>query len=112
MKSTTESGRDVPVSGQSAAKAPALYQGFDGLLGVLAYTFARIGSVVNLKVEDYYPSGKRFLLRFREKGGKEKELSVHHKLEELLDQYFGATGLAKEPDSPLFPAAIGTHLLF
>jgi integrase/recombinase XerD len=32
------------------------------LLGVLAYTFARIGAVVNLKVEDYYPSGKRFLL--------------------------------------------------
>ena len=30
MKSTTESGRDVPVSGQSAAKVPALYQGFDG----------------------------------------------------------------------------------
>jgi site-specific recombinase XerD len=44
------------------------------LLGVLAYTFARIGAVVNLKVEDYYPSGKRFLLRFKEKGGKEKEL--------------------------------------
>jgi hypothetical protein len=32
---------------------------------------------VNLKVEDYYPSGKRFLLRFKEKGGKEKELPVH-----------------------------------
>jgi len=32
------------------------------LLATLAYTFARIGSVVNLKVEDYYPSGKRFLL--------------------------------------------------
>ena len=56
------------------------------LLGVLAYTFARIGAVVNLKVEDYYPSGKRFLLRFKEKGGKEKELPVHHKLEELLDR--------------------------
>ena len=25
------------------------------LLGALAYTFARIGAVVNLKVEDYYP---------------------------------------------------------
>jgi site-specific recombinase XerD len=37
------------------------------LLGDLAYTFARIGAAVNLKVEDYYPSGKRFLLlRFRE----------------------------------------------
>ena len=77
------------------------------LLGVLAYTFARIGAVVNLKVEDYYPSGKRFLLRFKEKGGKEKELPVHHKLEELLDEYLKATGLEKEPGSPLFPAALG-----
>src|SRR6202795_5010012 len=77
------------------------------LLGVLAYTFARIGAVVNLKVEDYYPSGKRFLLRFKEKGGKEKELPVHHKLEELLDQYLKATGLEKEPESPLFPASLG-----
>ena len=61
---------------------------------------------VNLKVEDYYPSGKRFLLRFKEKGGKEKELPVHHKLEEMLDQYLKATGLEKEPESPLFPAAL------
>src|SRR5580692_8447262 len=77
------------------------------LIGTLAYTFARIGAVVNLKVEDYYPSGKRFLLRFKEKGGKEKELPVHHKLEELLDQYLKASGLEKEPGSPLFPAALG-----
>ena len=76
------------------------------LLATLAYTFARIGSVVNLKVEDCYPSGKRFLLRFKEKGGKEKELPVHHKLEEILDQYLKATGLEKEPQSPLFPAAV------
>jgi len=32
---------------------------------------------------------------------------VHHKLEELLDQYLKATGLAAEPGSPLFPAAWG-----
>jgi site-specific recombinase XerD len=42
------------------------------LLGTLAYTFARTGAVVNVKVQDYYPSGKRFFLRFKEKGGKEK----------------------------------------
>ena len=76
------------------------------LLGTLAYTFARIGAVVRLKVEDYYPSGKRFMLRFKEKGGKEKELPVHHKLEELLDEYLQATGLANEPGSLLFPAAV------
>jgi hypothetical protein len=62
---------------------------------------------VNLRVQDYYPSGKRFLLRFKEKGGKEKELPVHHKLEELLDEYLKATGLDNEPGSPLFPAALG-----
>ena len=42
-----------------------------------------------------------------EKGGKEKELPVHHKLEELLDQYLKATDLEKELGSPLFPASIG-----
>jgi len=31
----------------------------------------------------------------------------HHKLEELLDQYLKATGLEKEPGSPLFPVSIG-----
>jgi site-specific recombinase XerD len=65
------------------------------LLGVLAYTFARIGAVVNLKVEDYYPSGKRFLLRFREKGGKEKELPVHHKLEEFPGRIPGVWGVTE-----------------
>ena len=40
-------------------------------------------------------------------GGNEKELPVHHKLEELLDQYLKASGLEKEPQSPLFPASIG-----
>ena len=74
---------------------------------IAAEFHSRAGAVVNLKVEDYYPSGKRFLLRFKEKGGKEKELPVHHKLEELLDQYLKASGLEKEPDSPLFPASIG-----
>jgi hypothetical protein len=34
------------------------------LLGVLAYTFARTGAAVNLRVEDYYATGKWFLLRF------------------------------------------------
>jgi integrase/recombinase XerD len=77
------------------------------LLRHSAYTFARIGVVVNLKVQDYYQSGKRFFLRFKEQGGKEKELPVHHKLEELLDEYLKATGLGNEPDSLFFPAALG-----
>jgi integrase/recombinase XerD len=46
------------------------------------------------------------LLRFKEKGGKEKELPVHHKLEEILEQYLKATGLEMEPESPLFPVSL------
>ena len=42
------------------------------LLGVLAYTFARIGSVVNPKVEDYYPSGKRVFAPLPRKGRERK----------------------------------------
>src|SRR3984957_20742705 len=77
------------------------------LLGTLAYTFARIGSVLNLKVEDYFQTGKRSLIRFREKGGKETEIPVHHKLEELLDQYLEISGLTNRPTPPLFPIAVG-----
>ena len=54
------------------------------LLGTLAYTFARIGAVVNLKVEDYFQTGKRSMIRFREKGGKETEIPVHHKWRSFL----------------------------
>jgi hypothetical protein len=51
--------------------------------------------------------GNGFCSGFKEKGGKEKELTMHHKLEELLNQYLKATGLEKEPRSPLFPVALG-----
>jgi hypothetical protein len=52
-------------------------------------------------------SVKRFLLRFKEKGSKEKELPVYHKLEELPDQYLKATGLEKESQSSVFPVRLG-----
>jgi site-specific recombinase XerD len=77
------------------------------ILGVLAYTFARIGAVVSLQVKDYFQVGKRSVLRFSEKGGKEKEIPVHHKLESILDRYLDASGLRGRPDSPLFLAARG-----
>ena len=33
------------------------------------------------------------MIRFSEKGGKEMEIPVHHKLEELLDRYLEISGL-------------------
>jgi integrase len=73
------------------------------LLGTLAYTFARIGAVVNLKVEDCFQTVKRSMIRFREKDGKETVLPVNHKLEELLHRYLEISGLKNRSNAPLFP---------
>ena len=47
--------------------------------------------------------GKRSLIRFREKGGKEKEIPVHHRLVEYLDVYLKAAKFSEQPASPPFP---------
>jgi site-specific recombinase XerD len=77
------------------------------LLGVMAYTFARVGAVVSLTKEDYFCPEKRSILRFSEKGGKQKEIPVHHMLEQYLDQYLTAAKLSDDPKQPLFKSTRG-----
>jgi len=48
------------------------------LMAVMTYTFARVGAVVAMRVEDYYPGGKRWWVRLHEKGGKRHEMPAHH----------------------------------
>jgi integrase/recombinase XerD len=74
------------------------------LIGVMVYTFARVGAVLGMSVRDYYQQGKRWCIRLHEKGGKEHELPAHHKAEEYLDAYLAAAGLAGDEDAPLFPS--------
>lgn len=75
------------------------------LLATLAYTFTRIRAAIGLAFADYFPNGKRWLLRFNEKGRKQKELPVPYQLEQALDDYVLKTKLLEEPGVPLFPAA-------
>jgi integrase len=78
------------------------------LIGTLVYSFARIGAALAMKIEDYYPEGKRWKLRLHEKGGKEHVVPVHHVLEEYLDAYLDITGIRFQPKGPLFRSfAIG-----
>jgi site-specific recombinase XerD len=77
------------------------------LLGVMAYTFARIGAVVTLTQQDYFQPDKRSILRFREKGGKEKEIPVHHMLEKYLDEYLAGANPSDDPKQPLFRSTRG-----
>src|SRR5690242_17039036 len=55
------------------------------LIALMTYTFARIGAAVGMRVEDYYPEGKRWWVRLHEKGGKEHAMPAHHNLEAWLD---------------------------
>ncbi len=77
------------------------------LIGVLIYSFAMVSAAVSMRVEDYFPQGKRWWLRLHEKGGKHHEMPVHHTLEEYLDAYIDAAVIAKEPKGPLFRASNG-----
>jgi site-specific recombinase XerD len=77
------------------------------LIGVMVFSFARIGAVVGMKVEDYYKNGKRWWLRLHEKGGKFHEVPAHHSAEEYLDAYLEAAGIAWDTKTPLFRSTIG-----
>jgi len=72
------------------------------LIGVMVYSFARVGAVVAMDVEDYFQQGKRFWFRLHEKGGKRHDVPAHHKAEEYVDAYMAAAGIADQRDTPLF----------
>lgn len=72
------------------------------LIGVMVYSFARISAALGMRVEDYYQAGKRWKLRFMEKGGKYNEVVAHHNAEAYLDAYLEAAGIEGEKKSPLF----------
>ena len=67
-------------------------------------SFARVSAVARMRVEDYFPSGKRWHVRLAEKGGKRRTLPVHHEAEAYLDAWLEAAGIASEKKAPLFRA--------
>ena len=73
------------------------------LIGLMGYTFARVGAAVGMKIEDYYVQKRRGWVRLHEKGGKVTELPCHHNLEQFLEEWLAGSGLSSEPNAPLFP---------
>ncbi len=76
------------------------------LIAVMTYALARIGAVVGMRVEDYYPVGKRWWVRLHEKGGKRHEMPAHHSLETYLDEYIAAAGIRDDAKTPLFRSTV------
>ena len=78
------------------------------LLGTLAYTGARVGAVTQLRRGDLEDQGPQRVLRFREKGGKQRQIPVRHDLDRWLGDYLEAAGIEDVPkETPLFRSALG-----
>lgn len=57
------------------------------IIALMTFTFARVGAVLALNIEDYFAKGARRWIRLREKGGKYLEAPLHHAADEYLHRY-------------------------
>ena len=72
------------------------------IIAAMVYSFARVGAMLAMKVEDYYAQGRRAWLRLQEKGGKQHEMPAHHNLESYIDAYVEGGGVRRGHEgSPL-----------
>ena len=72
------------------------------LIGLMVYSFARIGAALSMTVEDVFVQQRRLWVRLREKGGKQHEMPCHHNLETYLHAYIEGGSLANDLKGPLF----------
>ena len=76
------------------------------LIGLMVYTFARVGAAIKMRVEDVYIQGRRTWVRLHEKGGKQHEMPCHHNLEAWLHEYIEGAQLTGAKGY-LFRSAVG-----
>ncbi|MCW5687107.1 MAG: tyrosine-type recombinase/integrase [Pseudolabrys sp.] len=72
------------------------------LIGIMVYSFARIGAALRMDVDDLFIQNRRLWARLLEKGGKRHEMPCHHNLEAYLQEYVDRCGLTADPNAPLF----------
>jgi site-specific recombinase XerD len=113
---TVRGPRHVVTSGQTPVLDPAeareLLDSIDvsthaglrdrALIGLMVYSFARIGAALGMTVEDVFTQNRRVWVRLRERGGKRHAMPCHHNLEEYLIAYLDGAGLRTDLRGPLF----------
>lgn len=72
------------------------------LIGLMVYSFARIGAALAMRVEDVFMQNRRLWVRLHEKGGKRHEMPCHHNLEDCLTAYIDGCDLRGDRKGPLF----------
>lgn len=77
------------------------------LIGLMVYSFARVGAVVNMRVGDYYQNGRRWWVRLHEKAGKFHEVPAHHTADEYIHAYIEAAGIGDDLKGMLWRSTRG-----
>lgn len=72
------------------------------IIGLMVYSFARIGAALAMRVEDVFVQNRRLWVRLHEKGGKRHEMPCHHNLEEYLTAYIDGCELRGQARGPPF----------
>ncbi len=72
------------------------------LIGLLVFSFSRIGAALKMRVSDIRIKDGRHWVRLHEKGGRHHEMPLNRKAEQYLLAYINLAGLRQEPTTPLF----------
>src|SRR5205814_7596002 len=70
------------------------------IIGAMLFSFARVGAVVAMNIEDYFHQKNRRWFRLHEKGGKRHDLPAHPLSETYVSTYLAAAG--RRQGTPLF----------
>lgn len=95
------------------AEARALLDSIDGrtviglrdhaLIGLMVYSFARVGAALAMRGEDVYPQSRRLWVRLREKGGKGPCAALPPHARRLLAAYLDGRQFAGRPQGGAVP---------
>src|SRR3546814_17982119 len=72
------------------------------LIGLMVYSFARIGAALAMRVEDVFVQNRRLWVRLHEKGGKRHEMPCHPNLETYWSEYLHGCDFSGDLNGPLF----------
>lgn len=78
------------------------------IISMLIYTAARVGAIARLRHRDLVDEGSYLMIRFREKGGKDRSIPARISLREELEQYLAILPVDHiQKDRPVFQTAVG-----
>ena len=75
------------------------------IIAILIYTAVRVSAVADLRLADFFDAGDQYCLRFREKGGKARQIPCRHDVQRFILEYVDSAGIT-DGKSPLFRTTV------